>query len=555
MRAKHGKALLITILASICILIQDAGTCLHALADDNTTVIGSTVVVGGKAVVMVDSGALSVSQLLEPELEESEATAESTSQQDFSPSIEPIRDGKLADAAYYKRSSLSAYEFPNSDITEIGDFAFARSGLETIVIPEGVTKIGYGAFYHCEKLMQVEIPSSVTEIEPFAFQDAAWLTNWRKDQQDIVAKGKEAFLIVGDGVLLAYEGNKQAVILPDTIKRIAGNAFYQNTQMRSVLLPSSLLEIGEGAFEGCSALSKVTGGKNVQIIRDRAFAGCPISEISLPGGLKQIGFHVYDYPGAVVSFQGNSLPQMIYSERATRLTNDSYRQHTFEGATVAIIKKSVKSTRGTVLDPTGNGFAGVVCQLATNRVSDRAGELNVIQVNGRVEQCPAMIRFSGRNYRIQDVAGLVPESKDTVLPAGLTLRCETDSLKPKNLVEISLLQPFSASLEFSIEENRVTKEKLALAYLQTYGQELAGAYYGYCLTLTDRNCQIPIVRLGSNHMMVTLPVPKDLYIDSVHVATFDSNELLKEIPCVVTRNGEFTRITFEIDKIAPILLY
>lgn len=547
MRAKWGRALLITILASICILIMDTGTCFYALADDDATVIGSSSVVGGKAVVMIDSTALSVP---EPTVIE-----EDTSVEEYVPSIQPIRNGKLVDAAYYKRSSLTEYNFPDSEITEIGDFAFGRSGLQAVVIPDSVTKIGYGAFYHCEQLSQVEIPDSVTEIAPYAFEESAWLKNWREEQQENVAKGKESFLIVGDGILLAYEGNKQSVILPDTIKRIAGNAFYQNKQIKSLLLPSSLLEIGESAFEDCSSLAKVTGGKNVKIIRDKAFAGCPISEILLSEQLEQIGYHVYDYPGAVISFQGNSLPKMIYSERATRLTNESYREHTFEGAVIAVIKKNVKNLKGTVLDSDNYGFSGVVCQLEANRVSDREGKLTVIQVNDRVEECPSTIRLSGRSYRITDSAGLITKSRDSIFPAGLTMRCLASSLKPQNLVSAFLTEPFSDSLELCVEEDKSVKEKLSEAYLHTYGQAISQEHYAYSLTLTDRNCQIPIERLGTNCLTITVPVPKKLDIDSLHVAMLDQNDLLQEITYSVAGSGEATRITFQTERITPIILY
>ena len=50
-------------------------------------------------------------------------------------------------------------------VTEIGEGAFADcSSLKSVVIPEGVTVIGNGAFSECSSLKSVVIPDSVTKI-------------------------------------------------------------------------------------------------------------------------------------------------------------------------------------------------------------------------------------------------------------------------------------------------------------------------------------------------------------------------------------------------------
>jgi len=45
-----------------------------------------------------------------------------------------------------------------------------------VVIPEGVTSIGYGAFYSCENLTTITIPDSVTSIGESAFSYCKNLT-------------------------------------------------------------------------------------------------------------------------------------------------------------------------------------------------------------------------------------------------------------------------------------------------------------------------------------------------------------------------------------------
>lgn len=55
-------------------------------------------------------------------------------------------------------------------VSVIADGAFAKcAGLESVVIPNSITNIGYGVFRDCTDLISVSIPNSVTSIESYAF--------------------------------------------------------------------------------------------------------------------------------------------------------------------------------------------------------------------------------------------------------------------------------------------------------------------------------------------------------------------------------------------------
>ena len=57
----------------------------------------------------------------------------------------------------------------NEGLTAIGAYAFyGYSGREALVIPDGVTKIGESAFDQ-SKIKSITIPTSVTDIDAFAF--------------------------------------------------------------------------------------------------------------------------------------------------------------------------------------------------------------------------------------------------------------------------------------------------------------------------------------------------------------------------------------------------
>ena len=66
---------------------------------------------------------------------------------------------------------------PNN-ITKINDFAFKNCDLiENIIIPDSVTSIGESAFFGCSKLSNIIIPNSIIEIGEYAFGFCSSLTN------------------------------------------------------------------------------------------------------------------------------------------------------------------------------------------------------------------------------------------------------------------------------------------------------------------------------------------------------------------------------------------
>ena len=84
--------------------------------------------------------------------------------------------------------SLQSIVIPNS-VTRIGNQAFCYcKSLQSIVIPDSVTKIGDCAFMFCSSLQSIVIPDSVTEIGNSAFCDCKSL------QSIVIPKGtKEHF--------------------------------------------------------------------------------------------------------------------------------------------------------------------------------------------------------------------------------------------------------------------------------------------------------------------------------------------------------------------------
>ena len=95
-----------------------------------------------------------------------------------------------------------------------------REEITSVVIPDGVTSIGYYAFHGCTNLTSVTIPDSVTTIWGWAFRGCSSLT--------------------------------------------------------SVTIPDSVTTIGEWAFAGCDSLRSVTVPAGCQIDYDAFPYGCRV---------------------------------------------------------------------------------------------------------------------------------------------------------------------------------------------------------------------------------------------------------------------------------------
>lgn len=204
-------------------------------------VLGSTIIVGNHALVIVHPGEEKVQQgYTEPE-----AGQETGEEQDITAETE---NGKIPEWMYYRNQSVSAVTIPEGT-TEIGRFAFSRSSLRTVTIPEGVTTIDYAAFYHCDNLDNVILPDTVNTVGAKAFTHTGWMDDFEENSMD-------DFLISGD-ILVAYKGNLPEVVIPDGVRVIAEEAFRNHTELKKVHLPASVTDIGNDAFpEGIEIINE-----------------------------------------------------------------------------------------------------------------------------------------------------------------------------------------------------------------------------------------------------------------------------------------------------------
>lgn len=196
-----------------------------------------------------------------------------------------VRDGVLI--AY--QGTATSVVVPDG-ITEIGDGAFSTyynedmTNLTSVTLPVGLEEIGSDAFCDCEKLASINLPDSVTRIDSYAFQGCSSLAN-------VLLPAKLKYLGVG---AFSHCDALTGIVIPASVKRLYRHAFYCCLGLTSVTLPAGLEEIGSEAFFGAS-LTTVDIPASVTYIDDSAFEYCAkLTTITGCAGLEDVGWSVFD---------------------------------------------------------------------------------------------------------------------------------------------------------------------------------------------------------------------------------------------------------------------
>lgn len=171
-------------------------------------------------------------------------------------------------------------EIAGYKVGEIGDGAFSESTVKSVIISDGITRVGYRAFADCINLETIKLPESISYFSEEVFSNCSNLVN--------VSLPKDLKRIS----LTMFYGcsSLKNIDIPDTVTEIDNNAFYGCSSLESIDLPESLTSIGLDAFRECISLKTVTIPKNVQELEENIFKKCDeLEEIKIAAGNKIYG--------------------------------------------------------------------------------------------------------------------------------------------------------------------------------------------------------------------------------------------------------------------------
>ena len=177
-----------------------------------------------------------------------------------------------------------------------------RESLTSVIIKQGVTGIGAGAFCFCTALSSVTLPDGLKRIGDGAFGGCESLT------EIAIPTSVET---IGNGAF-SYCTRLGKATLPQKLTELSDSLFEGCAGLTEVNIPQSVTAIGENAFKGCKALAVTSIPDGVKTIGKEAFVSCAVvEELKIPAGVERIGES---------AFKGTNIESVIFDGTKERWT-------------------------------------------------------------------------------------------------------------------------------------------------------------------------------------------------------------------------------------------
>ncbi len=243
----------------------------------------------------------------------------------------------IGNFAFYVCENLSTINFPEN-LESIGRYAFGWSGITSATIPakiknlteyafincdkmtkltfeEGVQSIGQWAFAQCYSLDSIQLPRSLTSVEPYLFFLCSGLKSTGVIHKELKHIGANMFIAcssltdvqleeglttLGEDMFCSCSALTH-INLPSTLDSIGAWALAQSGLI-SVVVPANVKYLGEACFNRDMALTSVTLPEGLEVIDDWCFSQCTaLSNVKLPSTLKKIGDYAFNQNTNVTS--------------------------------------------------------------------------------------------------------------------------------------------------------------------------------------------------------------------------------------------------------------
>lgn len=199
--------------------------------------------------------------------------------------IDITKTALIKDEAFRGCQNLSVSTIPADTLVAVS--AFEESGATDVII-EDISKVCNRVFADCKSLKKLTInvadgPTSVSSA----------LVKGCKNLQTVVFTGRTKNLTVIEAAAFKETKNLNTISLPDTIKTISKEAFY-DSGIENIHLPENLRQIRTMAFAG-SGLKDIIIPNKIKKLGEYAFHNCEeLTEVTLPESVTKIPSGIFE---------------------------------------------------------------------------------------------------------------------------------------------------------------------------------------------------------------------------------------------------------------------
>lgn len=174
-----------------------------------------------------------------------------------------------------------------------------RDVVKSVVIENGITTIGEGAFTEYQELRTLSISATVSDISLHAIKGCNNLESITVASDNETYLSENGILFNKDKTaLLKYPATKADgyYTIPDSVVTIEEYAFYGCSNLNNVFISDSVSTIRFQAFVGCSGLTNINIPDSVTTIDATAFAECTsLSVANIGNGINYLNNYVFEY--------------------------------------------------------------------------------------------------------------------------------------------------------------------------------------------------------------------------------------------------------------------
>ena len=220
--------------------------------------------------------------------------------------------------------------------------------------------------------------SGTGDVDDYNNSSAPWYDHRYDTTKIVVSNGVTG---IGEGAF-CYFTELTSVSLPGSLKSIGAYAFRGCSSLKSVVIPDSVTSIGESAFYRCTALTTATVSNSVSMISYGTFMSCEnLISVTIPNSVKSIGEKAFYNCGSLtdVYYKGSTAQ---WNAVMVGLDNDS-----LQNANIYFVHTHSYTAAVTAPTCTARGYTTYTCSCGDSYVDNYTDRLGHDYVNGICSRC------------------------------------------------------------------------------------------------------------------------------------------------------------------------